>query len=439
MVYKDVYRTYLEQIPLDIESCIKTGNGHVFGYTSDLDVIVEWDTDTFNNTLERFLKDEPSAKEGETIDSMEDFARIVSYYAIKGLGGEVDITDIGVCEYLEKNFKTRFSLGGTCAQGAAAMNAIGFPVIAHLTDKSKEVCSIINSPDFYLVTKDGLVSIDRLNTGDIPVRHMIIQYTKGDRIIANGREYFVPESNRIIIDYDKIHKYVPIDNVFLDYCEKNAEKIYSYNISGFNGIVDIKVLEERLTQLSLHYQKIKKANPECVIYLESAHYLNTKSKMTVFDKLSRYIDILGMNEEELVDLSGQLGVMTDKNNLKSVLEGLELISDKYNIKGIVMHTKDYSMYYGERLKEIDIEKGLTLGNLLSGTRARTGRYGSYSDCEESLKLELSPIGEAFAKQLEKMSPGRDVHLVPSRYMEHPVCTIGLGDTFTAGVQICFTK
>jgi len=27
--------------------------------------------------------------------------------------------------------------------------------------------------------------------------------------------------------------------------------------------------------------------------------------------------------------------------------------------------------------------------------------------------------------------------VPSRYMERPRYTIGLGDTFTAGVQICF--
>ena len=45
-----------------------------------------------------------------------------------------------------------------------------------------------------------------------------------------------------------------------------------------------------------------------------------------------------------------------------------------------MHTKDYSMYYGSELYGIDLEKALTLGNLLSGTRARIGHYGSLEEC-----------------------------------------------------------
>ncbi len=439
MSYKDMYGTYVEQIPLDIETCIKSGNSHVFGYTSDLDVIINWETATFNSILDKYLKEEPSAKEGEIIGSMEDFARIVSYYAIKGIGGEVDVSSLEVCEFLEKNFKTTFALGGTCAQGAAALNAIGFPVIAHITDKSKEVCNLINSSSFYLVDENGLKAINELNTSDIPVRHMILQYSKGDKIVANGKEYFVPESNRVIIDYDKIHKYVPIDKYFLDYCENNAQKIYSYNISGFNAIIDESILIERLDMLSRHYNVIKTNNPKSVLYLESAHYINTKCKLTVFDKLSTCIDILGMNEEELVDLTGQLGYKTDKENLSSVINGLDILIEKYRLNGIVMHTKDYSMYYGNKFNGVDIEKGLTLGNLMSGTRARTGRYGSYDDCIESLSLDLSPIGIDFANQLSKMSLRRSAYLVPSRYMEHPNCTIGLGDTFTAGMQICFTR
>jgi ADP-dependent phosphofructokinase/glucokinase len=439
MSHKDMYKTYVEQLPLDIEKCNKTGNTHVFGYTSDLDVIVKWNTQTFNNILDKYLKAEPSTEEGEKINSMEDFARIASYYAMKGLGGELEVTSIEVCEFLENNFETTFALGGTCAQGAAAMNAVGFPVIAHITDKSKEVCDLIDSSNFYLIGENGPISIDKLNTGDIPVRHMILQYSKDDRIIVNGKECIVPVSNRIIIDYDTIHKYVPIEKYFLDFCENNARKIYSYNISGFNAIVDEDILIERLDMLSRHYNVIKTKNPNCVLYLESAHYINTKCKLTVFDKLSRYIDILGMNEEELVDLTGQLGFKTDKENLSSVINGLDLLIEKYHLNGIVMHTKDYSMYYGNEFSGVDIEKGLTLGNLMSGTRARTGRYGSYDDCMESLSLDLSPVGIDFAGQLKEMSLNKSAHLVPSRYMEHPNCTIGLGDTFTAGMQICFTR
>ena len=70
----------------------------MIGYSSDYDAIAEWDVDSFNELLSEYLKEEPSFNEGETIDNMEDFARIVSYFAIHGLGGEVDITSGEVIE-----------------------------------------------------------------------------------------------------------------------------------------------------------------------------------------------------------------------------------------------------------------------------------------------------------------------------------------------------
>ncbi|MEI3175441.1 MAG: hypothetical protein V8S96_02515 [Lachnospiraceae bacterium] len=54
------------------------------------------------------------------------------------------------------------------------------------------------------------------------------------------------------------------------------------------------------------------------------------------------------------------GVMTDVSNPDSVIEGLDSMMERYGIKGVVLHTKDYSMYYGEELKNTDIEKGLTM-------------------------------------------------------------------------------
>ncbi len=97
------------------------------------------------------------------------------------------------------------------------------------------------------------------------------------------------------------------------------------------------------------------------------------------------------------------------------------------------------MYYGSELYGINLEKALTLGNLLSGTRARVGHYGSLEECRESLKLGLSETGLRFYNELEEMHLDRKVYLVPSRYMEKPACTIGLGDTFVAGVQFAFAR
>ena len=72
MAYQDKYEEYLNQIPADIEVCKETGRRHVFGYTSNYDVVLKWDVDVYNQILKEFLKEEPSAKAGDTIDTMED-------------------------------------------------------------------------------------------------------------------------------------------------------------------------------------------------------------------------------------------------------------------------------------------------------------------------------------------------------------------------------
>jgi ADP-dependent phosphofructokinase/glucokinase len=180
-------------------------------------------------------------------------------------------------------------------------------------------------------------------------------------------------------------------------------------------------MTERLQQLTRHYAAFLYENPEAVLYLEGAYYLNPDVKDLAFETLARSIDILGMNEEELVEHTARFGIVTDKDDLNSILKALGYLLTRYPAKGIVMHTKDYSMYYGRPLPGVDFEKGLALGNLMSATRARTGRYGTREDCLETLRtIPLSPDGLKMAAALEGAETcGRKVWLVPTRYMEHP--------------------
>ena len=439
MAYRDTYENFYRQMPNDIEKLKNSGSKVVLGYTSDLDVVMAWDSAAFDEILSTFLKEEPCVRKGDVIDSMEAFARIVSYHMIHGLGGEIDITNLEVCEYLESRFRTEYALGGTCAQGAAALNAVGFPVLAHITDRSTEVCQLMSGPGLDTVTDKGVAPMMQSASQQPPVRHMILQYPKGAQVTAGGATYEAPVSNRLILDYDSIHKTMPVDKPFLDYCETRAKEMLVYCVSGFNGIIDERIMSARIDAMGAHYWKVKRANPSCMIYLEGACYLNPELKNLVFDRLSGVVDIYGMNEEELVEHTNRFGIHTDKEDLASVLSGLKSLLEKYPARGIVLHTKDYAMYYGEELAGADVEKGLTLGNLMAGTRARTGRYGSYEDCGESMQLALSPEGIRFAEELEHKKPEAYVRIVPSRYMEHPKYTIGLGDTFMAGFLTSFVR
>lgn len=437
MAYQDKYETYLNEIPADIAYCRETGRRHVFGYTSNYDVVLKWDVNVYNEILKEFLKEKPKAQPGDTIDNMEDFARISSYCLMKGIGANFDITSVEVCEYLKSHFASEPALGGTCAQGAAALAALGFPMVVQLTDKCKEVCEMMNVADMQVVKGDKLVPIMEGASQEAPVYHMILQFTKDDKIVIGGEEYPIPVSNRLILFYDKIHKITPIDQCFFDYWNTHTDKIASYLASGFDAVIDTKIMEERLDQLCAHFETMRRANPDFIFYLEGAYYMNPEVKEMLFKRLAPYANIIGTNEEELVAQNEKYGVMTDVSSLDSVIEGLDSMMERYGIKGVVLHTKDYSMYYGEELKNTDIEKGLTMGNLMSGTRARIGKYGTQEECRESLSLSLSPTGLAFHDRLEQLPLKKQAVLVPSRYLEHPKYTIGLGDTFVSGVHTCF--
>jgi len=439
MAYQDRYAEYLHKMKQDIHQLAANGKRIVIGYTSDLDVVLRWDDTTFSNILSTYLKHEPDVQPGDVIDSMEAFARIVSHYMIHGLGGEIDITNIQVCKYLETQFHTEYALGGTCAQGAAALNAVGFPVLAHITDRSTEVCKRMSGQGLETVSEHGVVPMLQSATTELPVRHMILQYPKGATITVNGKTFQAPVSNRLIMDFDTIHKTMPVDRVFYDFCEHHADQVLVYCVSGLNGIIDERIMAEKVDELAKHFQIVKSANPDCRIYLEGACYLNPELKNLVFDRLSNVVDFYGMNEEELVEHAQRFDQQTNKEDLPSVLSALGLLLKQYPVRGIVLHTKDYAMYFGQKIAHADLEKGLTLGNLMAATRARTGRYGSYEDCCDSMKLALSPDGIRFAEQIAQLQLEQTVCIVPSRYMEHPKYTIGLGDTFMAGCLTAFVR
>lgn len=439
MSYTDCYKKYLEEAKKDILRYKET-NGHiVFGYTSNVDVLLHYDENIINEIINSSLDKVPNIQGGAVIDSIKSLGKFISYFMLNGMGGEADITDFKVVEYLLGKFKYTLSPGGTAAQGAAALARIGIPLLVHVSDSSKEFCDMIG--DFGLSTIAGgkIVPLKDTASGET-VYHFVLSFSKGDRLRIGNTDYEVPTSNRVILDYDTKHKDIDVREDFKKYIEENASNIISYNISGFNAVTDLELLKKRLKELVAHYCRVKEKNADCIIYFESAHYLSAEVKKAVFSKIAPFINIMGMNEEELVVHMKEQNILIDNLELSDLIRSMDLLINKYGVNGIIIHTKDYAMYYGEEIAGVDMEKALTLGNLLSGTKARVGHYGTLKDCEETLKkVSLSEQGLRFARELETYKLKKKAVVVPSRYMEKPVCTIGLGDTFVAGVQFAFIK
>lgn len=116
---------------------------------------------------------------------------------------------------------------------------------------------------------------------------------------------------------------------------------------------------------------------------------------------------------------------------------MELLIERFGVKkGILIHTKDYAMYVGDR-QSFDIERGMLWGNMMATAKAAFGNYGSDAEVRWVLEQPFSETGLRNLDIIQAHHLEEHVVLVPTFYIDKPKYTIGLGDSFTGGMQLCF--
>ncbi len=407
------------------------------GYTSNLDLLCDFRVEELNDLLKRHLEGAKleSMRPAKVIKNIEDMLHSIVYYCINGIGGEIDVENAKV---VAESFQWKNGMGGTPVQAAMALATVGCSSIVHLTDDSKEVCEILNSPYIYTVSATGeLIHTDLCEHTTEQEIHYIIQFKKGDTIRLGDQEAMIPASNRLMLTKSGVNQYVPIKKAYLKYIEENAKNISSDVLSGFNCFQDRELLEERLALVKNHVNKYKEANPEGIVYFEDAHYHNQEIRKLCLETLYSECDIVCLNEEELLHALKSLDFDIVLEDIISCIEGAQFIREKFGVKkGIVVHTANYAMYVGEALKA-DIESGLICGNLLATGKAVNGWYATLDQIKELLDQGCSQRGLDDLQKVRESNYADCVTFVPTKYIDKPKYTIGLGDSFVAGVQTCF--
>ena len=434
--YLDAY----EALDSVIQDRIKSERYPAMGYTSNLDLLCDFEVECLNQLLEEHMPEAALSemRAASKIQTMRDLLETMVFYCSNGIGGEVDVENV---KLLEECFHFGHGIGGTAVQAAMALNGIGCPSIVHLTDDSKETCDILNTPYVHTVSQDGaLVHTDKISQTQDQEPHFIIQFKKGDRICLGKQEIVIPCSNRLILTKITVNEFVPFSEPYFKWVERNAGKVSSNVLSSFNALLDPGLLKERLAYVKRHIERYRRSNPEGIVFFEDAHYHDMEVKKLCLETIYSSVDIVSLNEEELdytLNDMYRFEVDVDIDNIISCVAGAVFIRRKLGIrKGVIIHTKDYSMYVGEPLKA-DIERGLIYGNLLATTKANNGWYGTREQIKEVLAFDCSPKGMEHYQTIAKSQYAGKVILVPSKYIDTPKHTIGLGDSFMGGVQICF--
>ncbi len=431
------YREAFKKMDTVIKEHVEKERYPAMGYTSNLDLLCDFNARALNNLLEKHVPNEKltDMKPPNMIKTIKELLHTLVYYAANGIGGEADIEDI---DLIKNNFMVKNGMGGTAVQAALALSEVGCPSVVHLTDDSKEVCDMLQTPFIYTVAQNGeRIPAKYVKQTKEQEVHCIVQFKKGDLILLKDQRIAIPVSNRVILTKITVNGKVPFSDAYFQYVEKNAQKIGSNVLSSFNSIQEKEILMERLQYIKKHVKIYKENNPNGIVYFEDAHYHNKEIRKACIETIYSSCDIISLNEEELEYSLKMYSFPINPDSILSCVEGVKFLRTFFKVKkGVIVHTKDYSMYVGDHLNA-DMETGLIYGNLLATAKAVNGWYGSKTEVREILDIPLSEKGLLYVKELRQSKYAGEAILVPTKYIDKPRYTIGLGDSFMGGVQICF--
>jgi len=426
----DYIESVLQQ-RLDRQHWVCTGLGN------NVDEEITWDQNVLQSLIIKHLSfSEIPQHIPEHIATPEDFLTLVVVLFQQGKGIELPITNEAMCRFLGKHFQSQQTLGGTGSRAARALATLGFRVFTHLNILSDTVRHLLDVPSLYTLCGSEMVKLADLNElgEEDYAPHFIIQFSEGDELQIGQEIICCPQSNRIILPYDEMNKILPLNLSYFHYISAMGKDVASVVISGFNAMVNEGLLLVRLQEVALALKPI--TSQKIPIYLEDGGYHKPTYKQHVLRQLGPLIDVFSMNEDELTDMTNLHHRTVDVTDLHSILNSLEFLIEHYDLRNIILHTKDFALYYGQD-RDYEIAAGLSFANAVAATRARIGRDGTRDEIHKTLALPESPQGRIFQQQARKTILNRYLAVSPARYLPQPSCTIGLGDTFVAGFQICF--
>jgi ADP-dependent phosphofructokinase/glucokinase len=303
----------------------------------------------------------------------------------------------------------RYQVGGTGPQASWALATMGARSVLALADRSAEQLAVID-PRAGLCAGGAIIAAGSLAPSGSPAKlpHCILEFTAG----TTHAGLVIPRSSRIILRFGD--EPIERDEQYRAVTTDLAGTAGAGLVSGLNGLPDTdcagQVWARELAGAwsaaglaVIHHELGEFPSPQ---RLRAAAALGTATS-------------LGMSLSELFMLAGTQG------DPRSLARDAAL---RYRVPRVIVHADDWALavHRGDPQHETNV---LLAGNLVASARARAGQPAS----------ALSPpAGATYTDDLPPggaLAGGWQVTSVPAPYLPQPAGTVGLGDTFTAGILL----
>lgn len=429
------YYTALERAVCRAEQACRMQRLIACGFTINLDRVVAFD----HLAAERLFAGqafEPPAEPVTRADTIADLLVGIAQCVAAGSGCDLPIRDLAVQEWLLGRVDGRVQIGGTGAQAAATLATLGFPVLLHTTGRSPEQLAGLPGREKIVVAgPQGLAPVEAVpDPTDQTMWHVALEFDQGLRLPLPGAPA-APAGNRVIISYDPVNADFTIDPAFSAALSDASAGISSLLISGFSQVIEPAKLQRVLGEAATALRAWRASRPDLLTHLELGAMPESRSLVDTLEILSSLVASVGCNVDELRQILEAFG-MTMANPGPDLIDQLRWLARRFDLPRLSLHTRDYCLTVtdGDGERERD---ALLFGSLVAGTRSRTGTFLEFADLTATLAREaINPAGLAVLRALGDDASGYllpDVVATPGLSIASPVASVGMGDSFTAGV------
>jgi ADP-dependent phosphofructokinase/glucokinase len=302
----------------------------------------------------------------------------------------------------------RQQLGGTGPQASATLAVLGAPSVLALADRSARQLAVLH-PRTGVCVEDRVVPASSIMPHGEPLKlpHCVLEFTEGTPI-ADAR---VPRSSRLILRFGD--EPIERDEQFAS-LTPTLRDVRAGLLSGLNGLPEGDTdSRDWLIRLARRWADAG---------LRISHH-----ELAEFPSRERLCDALDTCMASSVGLSlSELFLLTDRRGDPRLLA--RDAAERCGALRVIVHADEWSLaiHHSDPAHETDV---LLTGSTLAAARALHG--------EPADRLDLSPR----ATFTDDLPPAGSLGgrwwatSVPSPYLRRPAATIGLGDTFAAGILL----
>ncbi|XRO74717.1 ADP-specific phosphofructokinase [Methanocaldococcus sp. 28A] len=289
---------------------------------------------------------------------------------------------------------------------------------------------------------------------DDPIKiNRIFEFKKGLKFTLNGETIMATQSTRFIVASRPENLRIEIKDDVREYLPKIGEMVDCAFLSGYQAIKekynDGKTAKYYFERAEEDIKLLKK-NKNIRTHLEFASISNIEIRKMVVDYILSNVESVGMDETEIANVLHTLGYEDLSNKIlkdsfvEDIIEGAKIILEKFkNLEVIQIHTIYYILFVcraDNPLSKKELEECLEFSTILASTKAKLGNIKSIDDLYEGLKIPHNKYGNLLKEIAEKFNDDNyKVVLSPSRYVEKPKSTVGLGDTISSGAFIYYVS